>query len=93
MGSGRRGRREAAAPSTAGEGRSLWEGFRDSRRGLGAPEAARASLEYIWGSLEGIAGLGHQRDAPGVLGVTGVVLRIPGRLVGIARERFGVGGG
>lgn len=71
-----------------------WEGFGDSRSGSGALEALRESLQYIWGSLEGVAGLGALRDAQGVLGVIGsLVLRVPERWFGIPRHRFMVGGG
>lgn len=76
-----------------GEGRSPWEGFGDFWRGLGALEARREALEYKWGSLEGFVSLGVLRHAQGVLGVTGVVLRVSERLFGIPRERFGVEGG
>lgn len=69
------------------------ERFGHARRGLAAPEAPRATLESQLGSLEGFAGVGALRDAQGVLGVTGVVLRVSERLFGIPRERFGVEGG
>lgn len=69
------------------------ERFGHARRSLAAPEAPRATLESQLGSLEGFAGVGALRDAQGVLGVTGVVLRVSEKLFGIPRERFGVEGG
>lgn len=68
------------------------ERFGHARRGL-ALEAPTATLESQLGSLDGFAGVGALRDAQGVLGVTGVVLRVSERLFGIPSERFGVEGG
>lgn len=67
-------------------------GCGDSRKGLGALGALREYLQYTWASLEGFADLGVPRDTQGVLGMTGMVLRVPDMLFGIPSERFGEAG-
>lgn len=56
-------------------------------RGLGALEGLRESLEYIWGTLEGFAGQGAQRDAQAGLGGHWGCFEGPREVVGDPQER------